>query len=461
MAGGSFIFGVLASSAIVLLLIISSTTTAVDAGGFSVQLIHRDSPKSPFHNPLDTQSQRLANAFQRSISRVLEMMSNQGTTSTSNTLAAEPEPEPQSSLYTNRGEYLMELSIGTPPFPILAIADTGSDLIWTQCLPCNDCYDQTAPLFDPSKSTTYKNAPCGSSICTSLDGTCDDDSICEYSVSYGDRSHTSGYIATDTLTLKAAAGFSSSKTIGRPISLPKTIIGCGHDNGGTFSEKGSGIVGLGGSKESLISQLDSFIDGKFSYCLVPISSNHNSSILNFGSNAFVSGSGAVSTPLLSKQESPSFYYLALQAISVGDTRLSFSTINSSTSDNSGNIIIDSGTTLTLLPQDFYSRLEKSMSDQVKSERVDDPTQSLNLCYKSQGFEAPDVTVHFNGADVKLKTLNTFVEVADGVLCFAFAASPSLSIYGNLSQMDFLVGYDRHNNTVTFKPTDCTMATTYL
>ncbi|KAE9594006.1 putative nepenthesin [Lupinus albus] len=52
----------------------------------------------------------------------------------------------------------MKFSIGTPKFDVMAEADTGSDLIWMQCQPCKKCYKQTEPVFDPSKSKTYKVA---------------------------------------------------------------------------------------------------------------------------------------------------------------------------------------------------------------------------------------------------------------------------------------------------------------
>ncbi|XP_027916007.1 probable aspartic protease At2g35615 [Vigna unguiculata] len=39
-------------------------------------------------------------------------------------------------MQTNGATYYMKYSIGTPPFEVVGYADTGSDLIWTQCQPC-------------------------------------------------------------------------------------------------------------------------------------------------------------------------------------------------------------------------------------------------------------------------------------------------------------------------------------
>jgi len=250
----------------------------------------------------------------------------------------------------------------------------------------------------------------------------------------------------DTLTL------GSSDT--RPMQLKNIIIGCGHNNAGTFNKKGSGIVGLGGGPVSLIKQLGDSIDGKFSYCLVPLTSKKDqTSKINFGTNAIVSGSGVVSTPLIAKASQETFYYLTLKSISVGSKQIQYSGSDSESSE--GNIIIDSGTTLTLLPTEFYSELEDAVASSIDAEKKQDPQSGLSLCYSATGdLKVPVITMHFDGADVKLDSSNAFVQVSEDLVCFAFRGSPSFSIYGNVAQMNFLVGYDTVSKTVSFKPTDC-------
>ncbi|CAE5962850.1 unnamed protein product [Arabidopsis arenosa] len=326
-------------SATLLSLLLLSNVNAYPKHGFTLELIHRDSPKSPFYNPGETSSQRMRNAVRRSARSTLEFSNDDASTNS-----------PQSVITSNHGEYLMNISIGTPPFPILAIADTGSDLIWTQCNPCKDCYNQKAPLFDPKQSSTYKKVSCSSSHCRALEeASCSTDKdTCSYTISYGDNSYTKGDVAVDTLTI------GSSRL--RPVSLRNVIIGCGHDNTGIFDAAGSGIIGLGGGSTSLVSQL-----GK----------------------------------------------------------------------------------------------SNNVASTIKVERVHDPNRVLSLCYRdTSSFKVPDITVHFKGGDVKLHKVNTFVEVSEDVSCFAFAENEQLTIYGNLAQMNFLVGYDTVSGTVSFKRTDC-------
>ncbi|KAK4592776.1 hypothetical protein RGQ29_017073 [Quercus rubra] len=431
-------FAALATTFSIILLCSFSPIGALN-GGFTVDLIHRDSPNSPFYNASETHSQRVAKALRRSINRLNRFKPT----------SSVPPNSLQTDLISDSSGYLLNYSVGTPPVPKLAIADTGSDLIWLQCKPCIKCYNQTAPLFYPEMSTTYKTVSCTSSLCKSPYNSCSiDGTRCQYSVEYGDGSFSEGDIAVETITL--------GSTTGHSVTLRKTIIGCGHNNNDTVESKAStGIVGLGGGKASLVSQLHSSIGGKFSYCLVPsiYPQDNTSSKLSFGSHAVVSGFGTVSTPLEYKR-SDTFYNLTLEAMSVGSKRLELSG-SSGSGGSKGNIIIDSGSTLTSFPTEFYSKFESAVAEEINFERIDDPSHLLSLCYNnSDDIDVPNITAHFSGADVQLNPGFTFVSVTYGIACLAFAASEP-SIFGYLAQSNLLVGYDLVEKTISFKPTDCT------
>ncbi|KAK2967746.1 hypothetical protein RJ640_029703 [Escallonia rubra] len=417
---------------------------SIEAGaraGFSTDLIHRDSPRSPFYNQSRTRSDRLHAAFRRSVSRASRFSSNHPS-------------DIQSDLTSGSGEYLMKISIGSPPVNNLAIADTGSDLTWIQCQPCTNCYKQNYPYFDPKKSSTYKTLSCDSKPCVALrdDGTSScDNNLCSYSISYGDQSTSGGDVAEETFTFGSTTGGSAV--------VPKLTFGCGHDNQGTFNESSSGIVGLGGGAASLVKQLERSISGKFSYCLVPLDNPPNvSSKINFGSNAVVTGPGVVSTPLVSKSPA-TFYYVTLESLTVGSKSISFKKSKvdgDGKAAEEGNIIIDSGTTLTLLPQSIYDDLESALIAAIKGKRVSDPQNLFTLCYQSTGdLKVPPITAHFTGADIVLLPTSTFLEVEEGITCLTMIPTTlDLAIWGNLSQMDFLIGYDLVKQEVSFKPTDC-------
>ncbi|KAJ7959095.1 aspartic proteinase CDR1-like [Quillaja saponaria] len=406
------------------------------SSGFSVNLIHRDSPLSPYFNSSVPTSTLMRNALPRSISRAKNFNSSK---------------KFQIPVFHGDLEYLVKLSFGTPPFEITAIADTGSELIWTQCKPCNPCYNQTDPIFDPQLSSTYKDFHCqdsATSTCLSIYGGYCFGSQCLYGIEYVDQSHTNGTIASETVTLGSTNDNSS-----QPISFPGIVFGCGHQNEGTFGQLESGIIGLGYDYPSLIYQLKPFIQGKFSHCLAPNPSV--TSKISFGNNDLLIGDDVVSTPLHLTNHS---YLLELQAISVGEKRLEYKVSKPELKDN-GNTVIDLGTTYTLLPTVFYPELDLAVKEAIKLKPEKDPQGGFSLCYKGKDFlaDAPKITLHFAEADLELTILNTFVALEDDLFCFVirpFDVSDGMAIFGNIAQQNFLVGYDIEGGKLSFKPYDC-------
>ncbi|WJX30988.1 hypothetical protein P8452_19471 [Trifolium repens] len=359
--------------------------------GFSVELIHRDSLKSPIYCPSETKFQRVYNAVHRSINR-------------GNHFAK------QFSLNTNK--------------PVSTLTPDSCKGLWIY-------------------ANSYKNIQCSSTTCTHAEDihiSCSKvGDVCEYSIAYDDDGATTsqGNLSTETLTLDSTSGSN--------VSFHNIVIGCGHNNRLFYSGPNSGIIGMGNGPMSLIRQLGSSIGNKFSYCLIPFYSDNGhsnySNKLNFGDAAIVSGEGVVSTPIV-QQDGPGkgYYYVTLEAISVGNKRIEYEGYKvEGTNASTRSIIIDSGTPITLLPEEFYNR----------------------LCYKSntttleQSNIFPIITAHFSGADVKLNYNSTFVPFEEGTMCFSFLPRQSRVIFGSFSQHNLLVGYDLQKNIMSFKPTDCT------
>ncbi|XP_059276457.1 aspartic proteinase CDR1-like isoform X2 [Lycium ferocissimum] len=370
-------------------------TTNCRGNGFTLDLIHRDSPLSPCYNLSNTPFERLQNAFRRSFSRASFFKKKLDAL--------------QSTIAPMLGEYFTKISIGTPPIDMLAIVDTGSDLTWTQCEPCVTCFRQLVPIFCPYNSSTYRIVGCNDKACQEIrpsTTTCKSN-ICNYEQTYEDQTYSIG---------------------GGRVSIVNQM---NQEIKGKFSY-------------CLIPLLDSS----------PTNSNATSHI-NFGDSADVSGLDVVSTPLIQKQQN-SFYYLNLEGISVRNKTLEFksSIVNSC---DEGNIIIDSGTMLTYLPTDFYSVLEKTLVASINATRKDDPFGIFNVCYQSENgtIDAPKIAVHFTNADVELSAMNTFIEVEEGLICFTMVPDEETAILGNLAQMNFVIGYDLVASKVHFLPTDCT------
>ncbi|XP_047161088.1 aspartic proteinase nepenthesin-1 [Vigna umbellata] len=403
--------------------------------GFRVKLRHVDSGKNL------TKLERVQHGMKRGKSRLQRLNAM--------VLAASTAPDSdklEAPTHAGNGEYLMELAIGTPPLSYPAVLDTGSDLIWTQCKPCTRCYKQPTPIFDPKKSSSFSKVSCDSSLCSALpSSTCSDG--CEYVYSYGDYSVTQGVLGTETFT------FGKSK---KKVSVHNIGFGCGEDNEGDGFEQASGLVGLGRGPLSLVSQLK---EPRFSYCLTPID-DRKKSVLLLGSSAKVKDSKGVTTPLIKNPLQPSFYYLSLEGISVGDTRLP---IEKSTfevgDDGSGGAIIDSGTTITYIEEKAFDELKKEFISQTKLPVDKSSSTGLDLCFSlpsdSTEVEIPKLIFHFSGGDLELPAENYMIgDSSLGVACLAMGASSGMSIFGNVQQQNILVNHDLEKDTISFIPTSC-------
>ncbi|CAD5189056.1 unnamed protein product [Musa acuminata subsp. malaccensis] len=352
----------------------------------------------------------------------------------------------QAPVHAGSGEFLMDLAIGTPGLAFSAIIDTGSDLIWTQCKPCVECFSQPTPVFDPSSSSTFTKLPCSSNLCQALPTFRCGASGCEYLYSYGDSSSTQGVLAGETFTFGTA----------NPTSVSNIAFGCGDTNQGSGFSQASGLVGLGRGPLSLISQLGL---GKFSYCLTSLDESKNSPLL-FGSLADLGATAVRSTPLRKNPTQPSFYYVSLEGITVGGTRLQ---IPSSTfalqEDGTGGLIIDSGTSITYLELAGYRQLKKAFLSEMQLPVADGSETGLDLCFSlpsgSSTVEVPKLTFHFDGADLDLPAQNFMImDSTTGLLCLTIMASSGLSILGNFQQQNIQILYDLKKEVLSFVPTQC-------
>lgn len=413
--------------------------------GFQVTLKHVDSDGN------FTKFELIQRGMRRGKQR-LQMLSLMALSSKSS--GSPTDTEMESPVYPGNGEFLMQLSIGTPPSSYSAIMDTGSDLMWTQCKPCKQCFDQSSsPIFDPKKSTTFSSLSCSSKLCEALPvSSCGSDG-CEYLYTYGDYSSTQGFMASETFKFGE-------------VSVGNIAFGCGEDNEGSGFSQGGGLVGLGRGPLSLVSQLQ---QPKFSYCLTSIDDKKSSKLLmgsleTFSNNNNIttktSSSTTTTTPLLKNPSQPSFYYLDLEGITVGEKLLP---IKESTfrlkKDGSGGMIIDSGTTITYLEESAFDLLKKEFVSQVKLPVDNSGSVGLDLCFSlpptSDNIEVPKLRFNFKGGDLELPPENYIIaDSGIGLACLAMGSSRGMSIIGNFQQQNILVIHDLQKQTVSFLPTDC-------
>lgn len=343
--------------------------------------------------------------------------------------------------------YIVSVGLGTPKRDLLVVFDTGSDLSWVQCKPCDGCYQQHDPLFDPSQSTTYSAVPCGAQECRRLDSGSCSSGKCRYEVVYGDMSQTDGNLARDTLTLGPSSSSSSSD------QLQEFVFGCGDDDTGLFG-KADGLFGLGRDRVSLASQAAAKYGAGFSYCLP--SSSTAEGYLSLGSAA---PPNARFTAMVTRSDTPSFYYLNLVGIKVAGRTVRVSPAVFRTPGT----VIDSGTVITRLPSRAYAALRSSFAGLMRrySYKRAPALSILDTCYDFTGrnkVQIPSVALLFDGGATLNLGFGEVLYVANkSQACLAFASNgddTSIAILGNMQQKTFAVVYDVANQKIGFGAKGC-------
>ncbi|CAI8589404.1 unnamed protein product [Vicia faba] len=123
----------------------------------------------------------------------------------------------------------------------------------------------------------------------------------------------------------------------------------------------------------------------------------------------------------------------------------------------GNMLIDSGTPPIYMPHDLYDRVTNEVRNKISMESIiDDPSLDTQLCYKTNSnLNGPNLTFHFENANVVLTPIQTFVPPKEGVFCLAINnQTEEEGIYGNFAQSNYLIGFDIEKELISFKQMDC-------
>ncbi|KGN65478.1 aspartic proteinase CDR1 [Cucumis sativus] len=427
--------------------IISSTLITTKPSRLATKLIHRNSYLHPLYDQNETVEDRSKREQTSSIERFDFLESKiKELKSVGN--------EARSSLIPfNRGSgFLVNLSIGSPPVTQLVVVDTGSSLLWVQCLPCINCFQQSTSWFDPLKSVSFKTLGCGFPGYNYINGyKCNRFNQAEYKLRYLGGDSSQGILAKESLLFET---LDEGK-----IKKSNITFGCGHMNIKTNNDDAyNGVFGLGAYPHiTMATQLGN----KFSYCIGDINNplyTHNHLVLGQGS--YIEGD---STPL---QIHFGHYYVTLQSISVGSKTLKIDpNAFKISSDGSGGVLIDSGMTYTKLANGGFELLYDEIVDLMKGllERIPTQRKFEGLCFKGVvsrdlvGF--PAVTFHFaGGADLVLESGSLFRQHGGDRFCLAILPSNSellnLSVIGILAQQNYNVGFDLEQMKVFFRRIDC-------
>ncbi|XP_027357890.1 protein ASPARTIC PROTEASE IN GUARD CELL 1-like [Abrus precatorius] len=423
--------------------------TSSSSSSFSLQLHPRETIlneqhqnyKSLVHARLARDSARV-NSLTMKLQLALENVNKSDFYPTQTELRPEDLSTPVSSgTGQGSGEYFTRVGVGQPAKPFYMVLDTGSDVNWLQCEPCSDCYQQSDPVFDPSKSSSYDPLTCEAQQCQALEVSACRNGRCLYQVSYGDGSFTVGEYVTETVSFGGSG------------SVNRVAMGCGHDNEGLFVAA-AGLLGLGGGPLSLTSQIKA---SSFSYCLVDRDSG-KSSTLEFNS---ARPGDSVTAPMLRNRNVNTFYYVELTGMSVGGEMISVPPEAFAVDQSgAGGIIVDSGTAITRLQTQAYNSVRDAFRRMTQNLRSAEGVALFDTCYdlsSLQSVRVPTLSFHFGaGKTWSLPAKNYLIPVdGAGTYCFALApTSSALSIIGNVQQQGTRVTFDLANSVVGFSPNKC-------
>ncbi|CAN6242189.1 unnamed protein product [Urochloa humidicola] len=377
-------------------------------------------------------------------------------------LAAADVPLGGLGLPTDTGLYYTEIKLGTPPRTYYVQVDTGSDILWVNCISCDRCPRKSGlgldlTLYDPKASSTGNEVSCNQEFCAATYGGklpgCSANVPCEYKVVYGDGSSTTGFFITDTLQFDQVTGDGQTQPGNGSVTF-----GCGAQQGGDLGASNQaldGIIGFGQANTSMLSQLAAAGKVKkiFSHCLDTIN----------GGGIFAIGDvvqpKVKTTPLIADMP---HYNVNLKSIDVGGTALQLPAHVFETGDKKGTII-DSGTTLTYLPELVFKEVMLAVFNKHQDITFHDVQNFLCFQYSGSvddGF--PTITFHFED-DLALHVYPHEYFFANGndVYCMGFQNGGSQSkdgrdivLMGDLVLSNKLVVYDLENQVIGWTDYNC-------
>ncbi|TKW38139.1 hypothetical protein SEVIR_1G094800v4 [Setaria viridis] len=377
-------------------------------------------------------------------------------------LAAADLPLGGLGLPTDTGLYFTEIKLGTPPKRYFVQVDTGSDILWVNCISCDRCPRKSGlgldlTLYDPKGSSSGSTVSCDQGFCAATYGGklpgCTANVPCEYSVMYGDGSSTTGFFVTDALQFDQVTGNGQTQPGNASVTF-----GCGAQQGGDLGSSNQaldGILGFGQANTSMLSQLSAAGKVKkiFAHCLDTIR----------GGGIFAIGDvvqpKVKTTPLVPDMP---HYNVNLESIDVAGTTLQLPAHVFETGEKKGTII-DSGTTLTYLPELVF----KEVVFEVFKKHQDIKFQNVQdfMCFQYSGSVDdgfPTITFHFED-DLALHVYphEYFFPNGNDLYCVGFQNGALQSkdgkdivLLGDLVLSNKLVVYDLENQVIGWADYNC-------
>jgi Xylanase inhibitor C-terminal/Xylanase inhibitor N-terminal len=403
-------------------------------------------------------------------------------------------------------DYTLSLSVGpaSSPTTVSLFMDTGSDIVWFPCSPFECILCEGKP--NPNLNSTILPPPadsrlisCASPACSVAHSSLPSSDLCAAAKCPLDAIETSSCSSHACPSLYYAYGDGSllahlrhgrlSLASSKPnsLSISNFTFACAHS---ALAEP-VGVAGFGRGPLSLPAQLSALspsLSSRFSYCLVSHSFHadrllHPSPLI-LGRSPEPSSinpteSAFVYTPLLQNPKHPYFYSVALESIYVGPTKIpALPELAFIDQAGNGGMVVDSGTTFTMLPEETFSHVSTEFARYMSSAgfnrtKETEAKTGLSPCYyfnsdRGSNRLVPSLAFHFkSNATVELPRRNYFLGFKSegkrvGCLMLMNGGSGSddtdsgpAGTLGNFQQQGFEVVYDLEGGRVGFARRRCT------
>uniref|UniRef100_A0A7N0UQA0 Peptidase A1 domain-containing protein n=1 Tax=Kalanchoe fedtschenkoi TaxID=63787 RepID=A0A7N0UQA0_KALFE len=440
---------------------------------FTLELIHRFGPDSPFYDAnlsYPEITERLNFRTRASKQKKLFTLIKKRNETSFHLKAIRPSFD----IDLQQSAFIVKVSLGT--FSSRSSShksyyldfDTGSELTWLQCEDCkkhpHQCYRQIEPPYPNSKSSSYRPLPCDQHrLC--IPGKCIGNS-CSYHVNYAGASNSIGILAKEMFAFPSTSGHNENVPL---------VFGCGIDNKGSYLQdedlKVAGIFGMGWGPRSFVTQVHSVSHGKFSYCFPSIHQAVQGLpvFLRLGSDIPLY-STLPSTRLMSYEPEQS-YYVNLLDMSINNVRLNIpSAYFRKGGHNIGGCIFDTGTTITHVSRQAYQMLKQAVERHIARTETSlvkvGAMLGYDLCYSRRKpvvghRNLPSVTFHFDGnADLVVKPETSFYINSQNIhyeyICLAMIPCDGdrITIIGSYTQANQFFVYDIPSKRLHFGSRDC-------
>ncbi|KAL9687058.1 hypothetical protein QQ045_031454 [Rhodiola kirilowii] len=418
--------------------------------GYTLKLIHMDSPDSPYHIANDTLELRHKRWTELSERRYQYHFQELG-------VVLEGGPGAESRLYDDPIGLLMlaEFYLGTPGSRQLAvIMDTGSSFLWV--------VGEESPYWLGNYrflySSTCSLVSCRRDECRDVPRNnfgCDYLDYCYFIINYIGLD-VRGVVATDTITFAAAGGGGSVNYLdikfgfGLNMSKPENL-------GSKF--RGTGVMGLSNWPSSIAVQV---FDSRFSYCIGDLNDpEYGNNRLTFGGELEMQG---MWTPILNFS---SKIYVSLKKIVVQGEELDIDPTLFEGSLSSGGTIIDTGSPYSYLTDKAYRVFRAKINNTIPLTYGGDEAGKGDLdtlCRTNLwSSEVPIVKFVFDmGAELILDSKNLFHPSGkEDEQCMTIRVSflggandKKVSIIGLLTQQMQHVGIDYNEGKIYFWESSC-------